>query len=51
MERVRLHTCLAVDKATNRKGVHSIIELLDSLEESSDSILNICRKTLQQGKS
>eukprot|EP00111_Clytia_hemisphaerica_P003096 TCONS_00008787-protein len=43
MERVRLHTCLAVDKAGGRKAVHSIIEMLDNLEDSSDKIVNLCR--------
>lgn len=44
MERVRLHTCLAVDKATCRKDVHTVIENLDAFDETSERLLSLCEK-------
>ena len=44
IERVRLHTCLAVDKATCRRSVHTVIENLDSFEETADELLDLCQK-------
>ena len=44
LERIRLHTCLAVDKVNGRKSVHAVIEMLDDFEETSDQIVHLCRK-------
>ena len=47
LERIRLHTCLAVDKVNGRKSVHTVIEMLDDFEETSDQILQLCQKLVK----
>lgn len=47
LERIRLHTCLAVDKVIRQKSVHTVIEILDDFEETSDQILHLCRKLVK----
>ena len=45
MERVRIHACLAIDRATSREHVHEAMEALDELDIISNDVMFILKNS------